>query len=190
MKAVSIKSFSSRVIFIFILVCFTAASFAQNAITVKGFQEDIINMHSQINASSCIPSGIEMVLKLNCKVESNFYNFQQIWGNKIDGTFQNFDNLLINGLRFSHKYNLQRNNNFPFKDLYNTIDKELAEDRFVLVSLISGQNMWHIYVITEKLQNGEYKAYSKFNNETLVVSNVKEYIKNMKGTDIMVYRKE
>lgn len=83
-----------------------------------------------------------MILKLNCKVESDFYNYQQIWGNKTDGSFRNFDNLIINGLRFSHKFNLQRDSNFPLADLFETIDEELAQNRYVLVSLVSGQNMW------------------------------------------------
>ncbi|UJH90680.1 hypothetical protein LZ575_18215 [Antarcticibacterium sp. 1MA-6-2] len=131
-----------------------------------------------------------MILKLNCKVETDFYNYQQIWGNKTDGTFKNFDNLLINGLRFSHKFNLKRDLNFPLTDLFKAIDEELSNNRYVLVSLVSGQNMWHIYVISEKLDNGEYKAYSKIDEKTLVVSNVREYITNMKGTDIMVYREE
>lgn len=165
------------------------AVYAQNTTSNK-FQEEIIHQHSQINMSSCIPSGIEMILKLNCKVDSNFYNYQQIWGNKTDGSFGNFDNLVINGLRFSHKFNLPRNNNFPLADLFQTINDELTQNRYVLVSLVSGQNMWHIYVISEKLPNGEFKAYSKIDDRTLVVSNVKEFITNMKGTDIMVYREE
>ncbi len=163
--------------------------YAQNA-SSNQFQEAIIHQHRQINMSSCIPSGIEMILKLNCKVESDFYNYQQIWGNKTDGTFGNFNNLVINGIRFFHKFNLQRDNNFPLADLFYTIEEELAQNRYVLVSLVSGQNMWHIYVISEKLPNGEFKAYSKIDERTLIVSNVKEFITKMKGTDIMVYREE
>lgn len=69
------------------------------------YRFEAINNHRQIFPNSCIPSGIEMILKLNKKVDFDFYNYQKMWGDKTDGSFANYDSLLINGIRFY--YNLK-----------------------------------------------------------------------------------
>ena len=153
------------------------------------YKYEAINKHHQIYNNSCIPSGVEMVLKLNKKVSSDFYNYQKIWGDKTDGNFANFAGLSIQGLRFYQKFNLERNDDFPINDLFKTIDKELLAKRYVLISLTNGIG-WHIYVICSKLKNGEFVAYSKNGNQNMLEINVKQIIKQMKGTDILVYRKE
>jgi len=177
-------------IFVFMLIMFsTIETLAQETPDTLTYKFEAINKHRQIYASSCIPSCIEMVLKLNKKVDSNFYNYQKIWGNKIDGTFANFDGLLLNGLRFYQKFNILRNTNFPIEDLFMTIDKELLDGRYVIVSLPSDYG-WHMYVICNKLPNGEFVAYSKNGGENMVETNVKQIIQRVKGTDIMIYREE
>lgn len=153
------------------------------------YKYEAINKHKQIYTNSCIPSGIEMVLKLNKKVDSDFYNYQKIWGRKNEGNFANFDGLLLNEIRFHHLFDLRRNDNFPINDLFMTIDKELAEGRYVLISLPSDTG-WHIYVICNKLSNGDFVAYSKLSSKNLILYNVKEIVRQVKGTDIMVYRKD
>ncbi|WP_347052205.1 hypothetical protein [Flavobacterium olei] len=47
-----------------------------------------------------------------------------------------------------------------------------------------------MYVITDKLPNGEFVAYSKNGKENLIETNVKQIITKVKGTDIMTYRLE
>jgi hypothetical protein len=183
MKNNNIKALSASVL---ICLCTFPMAKAQDALV---YRYEAINKHKQIYPNSCIPSGIEMVLKLNKKVDSNFYNYQKIWGNKFDGTFANFDSLLLNGLRFYQKFNLSRNSEFPINDLFTTIDKELAESRYVLISLPSDSG-WHMYVICNKLANGEFVAYSKAGSKNLMLSNVKEIVRQVKGTDIMIYREK
>ena len=188
MKKTVTKLHSTLLILIFIVLSVfeTSAQETPNALINK---YEAINKHSQIFGYSCIPSSIEMVLKLNRKVDANFYNYQKIWENKMDGTFANFDGLLLNGIRFHQKFNLKRDANFPFDDLFTTIDKELSESRYVIVSLPSGYG-WHMFVITHKLPNGEFVAYSKDGDKNLIETNVKQVIKSVNGTDIMTYREE
>ena len=183
------KKLLSTIAVVTLMMLSTFETRAQNVPDTLISKYEAINNHKQIYATSCIPSSIEMVLKLNKKVDANFYNYQKIWQNKMDGTFANFDDLVLNGIRFHHKFNIQRNDNFPFDDLFLTIDKELLDGRYVIISLPSGYG-WHMYVITTKLQNGEFAAYSKNGSENLIETNVKQIIKAVKGTDIMIYREE
>lgn len=172
-----------------IIVFAISEAIAQQSSDKLLYKYEAINTHSQIYDKSCIPSSIEMVLKLNKKVDTNFYNYQKIWENKMDGTFGNFDNLLLNGIRFHRKFNTARDNKFPLQNLFKTIDTELSNGRYVIVSLPSGYG-WHMYVITDKLPNGEFVAYSKNGKENLIETNVKQIITKAKGTDIMTYRLE
>lgn len=188
MKKMVHQLLSTMIIFT-LLVLSTWEAKAQETPNTLINKYEVINKHNQIYANSCIPSSIEIVLKFNKKVDADFYNYQRIWENKIDGTFANFDGLLLNGVRFHHQFNVQRNKSFPFDDLFAAIDKEIVEGKYVIVSLPSGFG-WHMYVITDKLSNGEFVAYSKNRTENLIETNVKQIIRSVNGTDIMTYRVE
>lgn len=139
---------------------------------------------------SCIPSSVEMVLKFNNKANENFYDFQHGWKNKNTGTFGDFDGKTINGITFTQQFNLNRSADFPIDSLFSTIDAELAADRKVIVSLVSGPGLWHIYVIDSRTAEGDYLCYSRGygSPEVLEVRNTKRIIREMGGTDILTYR--
>ena len=151
------------------------------------FDQSIIDSHEQKFNYSCIPSAIEMVLKLLGKVDRNYYNLQNEWTNKKNGNFQDFHGRNIEGVTFEHKFTNHRSASFPFNDLFAEIDHELASDRCVIISLqVDGG--WHNYVIHEK-RNNDYLAFSKDGKITInFQGSLKTHVENMQGTDILVYK--
>lgn len=146
--------------------------------------------HKQLYNMSCIPMSIEMILKYNDRVSPNYYDLQNIWKDKSDGTFANFDGKTIAGLKFKHQFNIKRGDDFPIDRLFKAIDNELSAGRKVIVSLPTGSNLWHMYVIDRKMEQDDYLAYSKgFNNDQLLtLEYVKRWIRGCKGTDILTYK--
>jgi hypothetical protein len=150
------------------------------------FNQQIIDQHAQRYDASCIPSSVEMVLKLLGREPVTYYELQDDWKNKSDGTFGYFDNRTINGVTFHRQFFLPRNDQFPLPNLFQTIDSELKAGRFVIVSLPSDAG-WHMYVIYDEDETGDFKAVSKIQTQTIFTEHVKQIIQAMKGTDIMTY---
>jgi len=146
--------------------------------------------HKQIYNSSCIPSSVEMVLKYNKKESSSFYKFQNEWKEKTDGTFGDFNGKTIDGITFTQQFNQPRGIAFPFDSLYRTISKELKAGRKVIISLVSGPGMWHIWIVDHQTADGNFVGYSRGyqNNTVLEVTNIKGLVQAMQGTDIMTYK--
>ncbi len=149
------------------------------------FDKKLIDNHEQKNSYSCIPSGVEMVLKLKNVVLPDFYGLQIDWKNKKHGSFACFDNFSCNGITFKFEFGFDRDDNFPIDNLFNRINSELQNERYVCVSLESNGG-WHVWVIHE-ISNNEYLAFSKSNCETIIITDVKQIIRRMKGTDILTY---
>ncbi|TDQ11752.1 hypothetical protein [Pedobacter metabolipauper] len=181
--------------FLFLLLMITgfAISYAQKKTThkprAKSIHDAAVN-HKQIYNSSCIPMSVELVLKYNKKVLPDYYKLQNNWKEKTDGTFNNFDGKTIEGIQFKHQFNLKRGDSFPFNQLFKTIDAELTAGRKVIISLPSGYNFWHMYVIDGKADSGDYIAYSRYfnDNNLITMQNIKKLIFEVKGTDILTYR--
>ena len=146
----------------------------------------IIDQHHQFNAPSCIPSSIEMVLKLEHREPVDFYELQKAWGNRTDGTFADFDGRSIGGLTFHKHFVFPRTIFFPINDLFKTIDAELDKGRFVIVSLAWVNHEYHMFVIVDRTPTGEYRAVTKWGG-TLELIDTKARIRAMWGTDIMTY---
>lgn len=153
------------------------------------FDREIIDKHSQLYPASMIPSAVEMILKLNNKVPFDYFDNQKMWRNNMSGNFINFDSISIKGIRFNHKFSLKRGDSFPIDQLFSTIDQELAEKRFVMISL-KKDNHWSVHIIYGKTGNDEYVAFTKAGKKTMFERRVKEIVKQMKGTDIMIYSVE
>ena len=149
------------------------------------YDRKIIDQHSQRYQMSCIPSCIEMILKLLAKVPSNFYDLQEKWQNRQDGSFGDFNGETICGVTFHQEFTEPRGQNFPIERLFKRIDKELQAGRFVCVSLRSTGG-WHMYVIHERT-NDDYASFCKIGQKTVEENNVRQIIKNMQGTDILTY---
>jgi hypothetical protein len=147
----------------------------------------IIDYHKQLFTNSCIPSLVELVLKLNKKVPKDYYDLQRKWGNNCNGSWANFDDCRIYGLQFFHKYGISRGIDFPLKDLFFEIDIEITNNRYVLTSLASGKNSYHMWLIY-KTAGEEYHAVSKDSSITIHEYSVKKKIRELQGTDILVYK--
>lgn len=162
----------------------------QEPATQKGnltkFDRKVIDQHAQRYGMSCIPSAVEMVLKLLGREPESYYELQDAWKEKSDGNFSNFDNKTLRGVTFHQQFNLPRNEQFPLTQLFQRIDSELKAGRFVIVSLQSG-NGWHMFVIYDEDAEGDFMAVSKNGKDTSEANHLKNTIKRMKGTDIMTY---
>jgi hypothetical protein len=154
-----------------------------------GFDINIIHQHRQLELPSCVPSSVEMVLKLTRSVPTSYFELQQAWGNKLDGSFRDFDGRTIAGLTFSQRFTQPRGPRFPLAELFAAIDAELEQDRYVIIALRSGRVEYHNWVIVQRTADGEYTAVSKSGEETIVVYDTKARLTRIGGGDIGVYRR-
>ena len=94
--------------------------------------------------------------------------------------------MTFNDVRFAQRFpqsSHPRGSSFPFDDLFDVIERELAAKRYVIVSLATPPH-YHNYVIYNRLPNGEFEAVTK-GRDPKNISNVKEQVHNMGGTDIL-----
>lgn len=157
--------------------------------------QSIIKCHEQLYKYSCIPSSVEMVLKLLGKVSVDYYELQREWDNRKDGSFEDFDGRTIEGVTFERKFTMERSKNFPIAELFKTIDDELKDGRLVIISIDSrsvlNQPGYHMWLIYENIENG-YSVFSKGFKfpKVLRLQNLRGHVSNMGGTEILVYRKQ
>jgi|GEM_PF-564928 hypothetical protein len=145
-----------------------------------------INPHNQLFPNSCIPSSIEMVLKLTGRVDPQYYDLQNQWKNRRDGDGRDFDGKTIKGLTFkAHHCPPQRGPDFPLQELFDKIDSELRAGRYIIVSLEVENIHWHNYIIYES-EGDEYLAVTK-GRDPEQISDVKSRIRQMQGTDIITF---
>lgn len=172
------------------ILCFFQTGYTHNKYT--GSIREAALKHRQISPNSCIPMSIELILKYNKRAAADYYQLQRNWNNRADGTFKDFNNKVIAGLRFSWQFAVPRGEQFPYARLFSTIDHELAAGRKVIISLPSGYLLWHMYVIDSKTSKGEYIAFSRAFNfgEVLVMNDVRSRVFGCKGTDILTYQSE
>ncbi|MBK5721407.1 hypothetical protein JGH11_11030 [Dysgonomonas sp. Marseille-P4677] len=180
-----------KIFFSLVVIIFTSVSFHLNAQKIDNcdFFDSVVNNHNQIFESSCIPSTIEIVLKYCKVVDFDFYDLQNEWKNKTDGSFRDFDKKELYGVTFIHKFDLPRDANFPIDSLFQTIENELKSEKKVIISLPSNMG-WHMFVIYKQTLDGEFVSYSKQWSHTLILRNTKEIVRKVNGTDIMTYRRK
>lgn len=150
------------------------------------FDPQIVDAHEQGYPNSCIPSSMEMVLKLLGRVPDSYFDLQKAWKNMGDGGFIDFHGKTFAGVTFRLQYALPSNGDFPLSALFDTIHHELEAGRFVIASLASPRG-WHMWVIYDEDINGEFLAVSKDGRNTLKKSHVKADIVSMQGTHICTY---
>src|SRR5579863_6205743 len=78
---------------------------------ISNFDPHKIYAHRQLYRLSCIPSAVEMVLKLTGCAVKDFYDLQKQWENRPDGSLGAFDGRVISGLRFKHLFTMPRGKN-------------------------------------------------------------------------------
>jgi len=179
-----------RILFSLILLIATSPIFLLKAQTIKvdscDFFDTVVNNHNQIFQMSCIPSAIEMILKYYNVVDFDFYDLQNEWKDKADGSFRNFDKKELYGITFFQKFVLPRDENFPIDSLFQTIENELKSDKKVIISLPADTG-WHMFIICKQTPEGEFVSYSKLGSHTLILRNTKEIVRKSNGTEIMTY---
>lgn len=89
----------------------------------------VVDEHQQLYDWSCIPMSVEMVLKLEHREPSDYFELQNAWKNKRDGTFADFDGRTIDGLTFHRQFFLPRNDHFPMDNLFKAIGSRLRGDQ-------------------------------------------------------------
>lgn len=159
----------------------------------RKFIQRIIDQHQQISNNSCIPSAVEMILKLLERAPISYYELQNAW--TTNGSFANFDGQTIRGVTFRRINLADRGADFPLNQLFEIIDQELAADRYVVIALFGMSDRgpsFHAYVIFDKDQlTQDYLAVTKVSlNDTYVIqfdTNIKARVCEIQGTDILVY---
>ena len=155
---------------------------------------DLLLNHEQKYPLSCVPSSIEMILKLEKIVNKDYYELQNRAGNVAIGGNQFNGNKYPDEfpiLTFTQKFTNPRDNNFPFDDLFRTIDEELAKNHYVIVTLKPDRVNFHNYILFDHCHDNEYIAITKFFNKPPSWENkVKEIIRSIQGTDIITYSLE
>jgi hypothetical protein len=159
---------------------------AQAQKTDSCFFNTVVNNHDQIFELSCIPSAVEIILKYYKVVDFDFYQLQNKWKNKTDGSFHDFDKKKLYGITFFQKFVLPRDAKFPIDSLFRTIENELKAEKKIIISLPSNAG-WHMFIISEQTPDGEFVSYSKLGSHTLILRNTKEIVRNSNGTEIMTY---
>jgi len=146
----------------------------------------VLDTHKQLFDLSCIPAGVELVLKFLGKLDPSEHPEQGAWGNKRDGSFNDYHGKVLRGVHFAMEFTHPRSPDFPLSDLFTRISEELRAGRFVVISLRSGGG-WHIFVVVEERPDGEFIAVSKAGDQTIGTEHVREIVTKMKGTDILTY---
>jgi hypothetical protein len=153
------------------------------------FNAAIVDAHKQKYPNSCIPSAVELVLKLKGRVDKDYFELQDAWKFKSDGNFSDFHNQCLFGLRFIQLFNLTRGATFPLGELFNKINTELEANRYVVISLGHPTQGWHMYIIYKK-DNLEFAAFSKNGEQTISTNKIRQIVTGMGGTDILTYQDE
>ena len=151
--------------------------------------QDVLTAHKQLSAFSCIPMAVELVLKLLGRLPPDNFELQQSWQNRADGSFKDFDNVVIRGVRFRHQFTMSRGQSFPLNDLLAAIESELDQGRYVIVSLPSSADSAHMYVIYDTTAGSEFKAvtYPFGEQGAYEAENVREVLQKWGGNDILTY---
>ena len=155
------------------------------------YDKKIVDTHEQLYRLSCIPSCVEIILKLSNLVPVSYYDQQHLWKNKRDGSFSDYDNKEIEGLLFSRQFAHARGNEFPLQELFQTVEAELKENRYVAVSIANASG-WHMYIIYDIDTTGNFLSVSKNHKDTIyqdsmLTGSVKGAVSAMRGTDILTY---
>jgi hypothetical protein len=151
--------------------------------------QDVLSVHKQLSALSCIPMAVELVLKLLGRLPPDNFELQQQWQNRSDGSFKVFDNQVIRGVRFRHQFTMSRGQDFPLNDLFAAIESELDQGRYVIVSLPSGEHSAHMYVVYDRAAGDGFKAvtYQFGEDGAYETEDVREVLQKWGGNDILTY---
>lgn len=148
----------------------------------------VLNSHSQKYSNSCVPMGIELVLKLMGQAEKDYYELQDekgdtpSWGG-------DYDNKTIKGTLIKMNFDILRGTSFPLDDLFKTIYKEINAGRFVNCAWRKNStDPYHAYVIYG-YEGAEFLAITKYHNNAAVfyIDDMKSKLTSIQGSDILTF---
>ena len=171
---------------------------------------DGISNHVQLFSNSCIPMSVECILKLEQIIPMNDFRFQNDadkrgkaeWIDSIGAIQKPCGKTMLISRQFEH----ERNDYFlanHFNELFETIDEELKNGRFVVICLMprtdgcEGSDFtlyngdFHMYIIygINEIQKTYAILDFDFNRELITYQNVDliNWVRTMKGTAIYTY---
>lgn len=162
-----------------------------------------ILLHRQRTNVSCIPMSVECVLKLLALMPQTDFKFQDVAANSGQSHWVK-DLVYPSGnpkIKFSRQFLLSdygmedRGPHFMrdhFENLFTTIDEELANERYVIISVQSGPSQWHMEIIYNKqTDTGKYEVVTFYHDgqgaHLLPAKDLRQVITEMQGTDILTY---
>src|ERR1051325_2858357 len=150
----------------------------------------VLAQHKQLSGGLlCIPMAVEFVLKLLGRMPPDVFPLQENWHQPPEANFGVFDGQIFEQIRFDWQFSQAthpRGDDFPLDDLFIMIENELSAGRYVIVAL-SVPGGWHNYVIYAPLPGQEFAAVTKGRTPEQI-SDVRQRIGTMKGTDILTYQ--
>lgn len=164
--------------------------------------------HRQVICNTCIPMSVELVLKLINLMPHDDFSFQN------DNSKIGHSDWIHKGfkypfnepqVKFKREFKLtdypqykdkgDRGEHFlkdnHFEKLFETIDNELSEGRYVIISLNSGENCYHMEVIYNKINDDKYETvtfYCSNLEPKFWKQDLRKRVREMKGTDILTYK--
>jgi hypothetical protein len=156
---------------------------------------ELIKSHIQIGINTCVPMSVEMVLKLEKRLPCDETSIQESMKSICPVGGNHFDGKVYNGIEFKQLFGPEqghpRGKDFPFDDLFKTIREELEKKKFVTVSLWEKEGGFHNYTIYDyDSERDEFLGVTKRiigDPKLFEEKNVKKRIREMDGTDILVY---
>ena len=149
---------------------------------------DVLRSHIQKYSKSCVPMGIELVLKLMGKAEKEYYELQDEKGDVFRGG-REYDKKIIKGTMINLKFDIPRGPGFPLTDLFKAIYDELNAGRYVNCAWKpEGVANYHAYVIYG-YEGDELLAVTKFHNDRNVhyINDMKKKLTDIQGSDILTF---
>jgi len=163
-----------------------------------------IKGHYQRTPISCVPMSVECVLKLLKLMKIDDFSLQDDPAKSgtsdwVRGfTFPSSDPKVVFSREFLLKdlgYTEDRGPHFMkdfYEPLFETIDRELSEGRYVIISLKSGRDSTHNEVIFNKVNHNEYETltfyYGNPNPVFYPAQDLRQRVTEMEGTDILTYK--
>lgn len=150
---------------------------------------NVLNSHEQRYDHSCVPMAIEFTLKLMGVVELDYFRLQDEKGN-VSRWGGDYNGKIINNVRVSMEFDIQRGPRFPLQELFDRIKDELDNGRYVNCAWRKDTSQpWHAYVIYG-YENDEFLAVTKWNGGGTgyeLVDDMKTRLKNIGGSDILTF---
>lgn len=152
--------------------------------------EEVLIYHEQKKEHSCVPMSVEFMLKLAGELPLKFNDFQDgldtVKSEKGHGS--EYQDKEVGNVILKHLFDQPRGS-YDVTQLIETIKKELDAGRYVQIALDNGVGGYHCWVVWGYVDDTMY-AITKYQNQRypVIIDDVITRLKNMGGSDIIVYR--